>query len=200
MTTDLSEQERSSLLSLARLSLECAVRGAGLPRPDPQRSSPRLRQPGASFVTLTRSGELRGCIGALQATLPLEEDVIEHAAAAALEDFRFAPVQPAELAGIAIEVSVLSEPERLPYGSPAELLDSLHPKVDGVIVRSGLHRATFLPQVWEKVPDPEEFLGMLCEKAGLPAGAWRGGQLEVFTYRVECFHEEEPGGVSAPAA
>ncbi|OGO10526.1 MAG: hypothetical protein A2Y93_13600 [Chloroflexi bacterium RBG_13_68_17] len=194
MVPALSHEEKTTLLQLARQSLESAVQGGSLPAPDPQRSSPRLRRPGASFVTLTRHGALRGCIGALQASRALEEDVIEHAAAAGLEDFRFPPVQPNELADLRIEVSVLTDPQPLAYHTPDELLRSLRPNTDGVILMSGLHRATFLPQVWEKVPEAELFLDLLCEKAGLPQRAWRRGDLQVLTYQVESFDEGEAGG------
>ena len=187
----LSDDEKAFLLQLARKALESAAQGASLPSADPQRSTPRLRSHGASFVTLTCHGALRGCIGALQAYQPLEQDVIEHAAAAGLEDYRFPPVHPDEVPDIHIEVSVLTEPQPLPYDDPAALLSGLRPNIDGVILRSGLHRATFLPQVWEKVPDAMVFLDLLCEKAGLPQRAWRRGHLEVLTYQVESFHEGE---------
>ncbi len=173
MVPPLSDAEKRALLQLARQSLEAAARAGDPPVPDPQRSTPRLRRPGASFVTLTRQGALRGCIGALQAYQPLEQDVIEHAAAAGQEDYRFTPVQPDELEDIHIEVSVLTEPEPLAYQGADDLLNRLRPNIDGVILKSGLHRATFLPQVWEKVPEAALFLDLLCEKAGLPQRAWR---------------------------
>jgi len=196
MFPSLSDDEKSALLQLARTALESAVQGGGPPEPGPNCSTERLLRPGASFVTLTRHGSLRGCIGALQAHQPLAQDVIEHAAAAGLEDFRFPPVQPDELAVIEIEVSVLTDPQPLSYTTPGELLAGLRPNIDGVILKSGLHRATFLPQVWEKVPEAELFLDLLCEKAGLPQRAWRRGNLEVLTYQVESFHEGAAAGRS----
>ncbi|MBN1668286.1 MAG: AmmeMemoRadiSam system protein A [Anaerolineales bacterium] len=184
----LSPEERGVLLQLARQALEQGVLGQGLPEPPPGLPE-RLCQPGASFVTPTRRGQLRGCIGALEARLPLVEDVIEHARAAALQDYRFPPVHAGELAEIAIEISRLTDPQPLRYERPQELPARLRPGVDGVILRSGLRRATFLPQVWDKLPDPVEFLDHLCQKMGLPPDHWRFHKLEAFTYQVEEFHE-----------
>jgi AmmeMemoRadiSam system protein A len=191
MQSSLNDDEKRVLLRLARESLESAVHGKQLPQFDPASIPERLRLPGASFVTLTRRGALRGCIGALQAQMPLAEDVQQHAAAAALEDYRFPPVQPIELGQIEIEISVLTDPQPLVYEQPGDLLRLLRPEVDGVIVSSGFHRATFLPQVWEKVPEAEVFLDMLCEKAGLAPNAWRQSRLQVQTYQVQSFDERE---------
>jgi AmmeMemoRadiSam system protein A len=140
-------------------------------------------------VTLTSHGELRGCIGALEATQPLVEDVRIHAIAAALEDYRFPPVHPEELPFIKIEISRLTTPQPLDYRDPADLLSQLRPGVDGVVLRDGMRRATFLPQVWEKVPEADIFLGMLCRKMGAPTETWRKKKLTVLTYQVEEFHE-----------
>jgi len=120
--------------------------------------------------------------------------VREHAIAAALEDYRFPPVRPEELDRICIEVSVLSQPQPLEYTTPDELLSRLRPHVDGVILQDGLHRATFLPQVWEKIPDPADFLANLCYKMGAAPDLWRRKHLDVFTYQVEEFHEPEKVG------
>lgn len=188
----IANEEQQALLRIARQAVEAAAHGESLPTLDIAGCPARLRAPGASFVTLTRSGALRGCIGGLQATIPLALDVRDHALAAATEDYRFLPIQPDELAEIEIEVSILTEPRPLDYASPQELLARLRPGVDGVILSSGLRRATFLPQVWEKVPDAATFLSMLCEKAGLREDAWREGGLEVAIYQVESFHEAQP--------
>lgn len=191
MARELTEQERRIVLGLARQAMEQAVRGQRLMPLDLTTLPERLRQPAATFVTLTRRGALRGCIGGLHAEMPLAEDVRQHAVAAALDDYRFPPVQPDELPQLEIEVSILTDPQPLPYSSPEELVARLRPGIDGVILVSGFHRSTFLPQVWEKVPDAELFLSMLCEKAGLPAEAWRHGRVEIFTYQVGSFHEGE---------
>lgn len=189
MEDALTSQEKSLLLKLARQALEAGVRGEKLPALNLNEFSERLRRPGASFVTLTHQGMLRGCIGALQPRQPLLEDVREHAVAAALEDFRFPPVQPHELPGIAIEISRLTLPQDLAYNAPEDLVQRLCPHVDGVILISGWRRATFLPQVWEKLPDPETFLNHLCDKMGAPPDLWRRQKLTVQTYQVEEFHE-----------
>ena len=189
MDQPLTDSERKTLLHLARQALEYAVHGKELPLLDPAGLTPALQEEGASFVTLTERGELRVCIGALQPYQPLAEDVREHAIAAALQDYRFPPVRPDELAKIEIEVSRLTVPQPLDYTAPADLLDKLHPAVDGVILRDGLHRATFLPQVWEKIPDKAGFLDQLCTKMGASHDLWRRKHLEVLIYQVEEFHE-----------
>jgi AmmeMemoRadiSam system protein A len=151
--------------------------------------TPHLREEGASFVTLTVRGQLRGCIGALEPYQPLAEDVREHAVAAALEDPRFPPVSERELNGIQIEVSRLTRPIPLEYKDAGDLLSKLQPHVDGVILRDVFRRATFLPQVWEKISDPAEFLDNLCYKMGASPDLWRRKHLDVLTYRVEEFRE-----------
>lgn len=185
----LSEDERRLLLRLAREAIEAAVNDNPLPPLEVEKLPVRLREPGASFVTLTEEGDLRGCIGALEAYQPLVDDVREHAVSAAQEDFRFYPVRPGELPKIQIEISRLTKPEPLEYASPEELLSRLRPGVDGVILRDGLRRATFLPQVWEKLPDKAEFLSHLCAKMGAAENAWRKRHLTVQIYQVEEFHE-----------
>jgi len=189
MDEQLTPEEKQTLLRLARQALETGVRGEPLPPLDEASLTPALRLQGASFVTLTVHGNLRGCIGALEPYQPLVEDVREHAVAAALEDYRFPTVQASELAGIEIEVSRLTVPEPLEYTNADDLLARLRPGVDGVILRDTFHRATFLPQVWEKIPDPAEFLANLCYKMGAAPDTWRRKHLEVLVYQVEEFHE-----------
>jgi AmmeMemoRadiSam system protein A len=189
MNDALSDQEKQILLQLARRAIEHGVRGKKLPGLKKEDLTPVLLAPGASFVTLTIGDMLRGCIGTLDAYQSLAEDVREHAVAAALQDPRFAPVQEGELDGIHIEVSRLTAPHLLEYSSSDELLEKLRPHVDGVLLRQGHRRATFLPQVWEKIPDPVEFMNALCEKMGVRSGAWRDTKLQVYTYQVEEFHE-----------
>jgi AmmeMemoRadiSam system protein A len=189
MADTLSPAEKKQLLELARQALVQGVGGARLQPLDLNTLPPALQEPGATFVTLTRKGELRGCVGALEAYQPLAEDVREHAIAAGLEDYRFPPVQPDEIPRIMIEISRLTAPVPLEYDKPEDLLKLLRPGVDGVVLRDGMRRATFLPQVWEKLPDPHEFLGHLCNKMGVDANYWRYHKLQVYTYQVEEFHE-----------
>ncbi len=188
-TERLSEDERQLLLRIARDALERAVRGEALPELDLPSLPPALREAGASFVTLTVAGNLRGCIGTLEAYQPLALDVREHAIAAALEDPRFPPVRPAELSQIRVEVSRLTPPRRLAYKDADDLLSKLRPHVDGVVLREGFRRATFLPQVWDKIEDKAEFLDNLCYKMGVAPDLWRRKPLEVLIYQVEEFHE-----------
>jgi uncharacterized protein len=189
MTTHLTEAEKRTLLQLAREALERGVRGDMPPPLDQASLTPALQAEGSSFITLTENGELRGCIGVLEPYLPLAEDVREHAVAAALQDYRFPRVQPGQLPNIKIEISCLSVPQPLDYSSPEELLVKIRPGVDGVMLRDGPRKATFLPQVWEKIPDKAEFMDQLCAKMGLAHDLWRHKHLEVLVYQVEEFHE-----------
>jgi AmmeMemoRadiSam system protein A len=188
MTDQLTQGEQQVLLRLAREAMECGVRGKELP-PYKEPPTPRLLEDGASFVTLTINHELRGCIGALEAYQPLVDDVREHAISAALHDPRFPPVDESELSRIHIEVSRLSAPRLLEYTSGEDLLARLNPHVDGVILKDGYRRATFLPQVWDQIPDPSDFLSHLCVKMGARKNLWRDTKLEVYIYHVEEFHE-----------
>ena len=189
MTDQLTDGEKRILLRLAREAMEHAVRGKILPPLDVESLTPRLRENGATFVTLTVHGNLRGCIGAIEAYQPLVDDVREHAAAAALEDPRFRPVTENELSRIKLEVSRLTVPHPLEYSSGEELPTKLRPHVDGVILKDEFRRATFLPQVWEQIPDPEDFLDHLCAKMGARRDLWRKTKLQVYIYQVEEFHE-----------
>jgi AmmeMemoRadiSam system protein A len=189
MEDRLTPEEQQTLLRLARDALIHGVKRERLPPLDESSLTPRLLEPGASFVTLTLGGQLRGCIGALEPYQPLAEDVREHAVAAALEDPRFPPVSERELNGIEVEISRLTRPVPLEYKDPNDLLSKLRPHVDGIIMRDGFRRATFLPQVWEKIPDRAEFLDNLCYKMGASPDLWRKKHLEVLTYQVEEFRE-----------
>ncbi len=185
----LSASDRSYLLSLARQSIENCLGGTALPAIDKSNLSPLLNELGASFVTLTINGQLRGCVGALEPYQSLANDVREHAVAAAFEDYRFPPLQAMELGNIEIEISYLTRPKPLIYENPDELPHLLRPHIDGVVLHDGSRRATFLPQVWEKIPDPQDFLEELCMKMGAYPDLWRRKKLDVLTYQVEEFRE-----------
>ena len=189
MQDRLTDEEKKMLLRLARSSLEDGVRGKKPARIAATELSPRLMEPGASFATLTINGQLRGCIGALEPYQPLANDVQEHALAAALDDPRFPPVRTEELDQIRVEISRLTPPRPVQYSDADDLLSQLRSNIDGVILRDGMRRATFLPQVWEKIPDKESFLDNLCMKMGAAPNTWRKKHLEVLTYQVEEFHE-----------
>ncbi len=185
----LSEGDKSFLLSLARTTIYNYTNKLPLPKIDVNKLSPRMKEEGASFVTLTTLGYRRGCVGALEPYQSLVDDVMEHAIAAAYQDYRFPPLQPSELDHISIEISVLTKPKTLNYQDPGDLLQLLRPNIDGVVLRDGMRRATFLPQVWEKIPDKEQFLEELCMKMGASPDLWRRKKLDVLTYQVEEFHE-----------
>lgn len=135
-------------------------------------SAPWLAGHGACFVTLTQHGELRGCIGTLQAHRPLLEDVKANAVAAALHDPRFPSLRAVELDYTAVEISLLSPATSMTFGSEADALAQMNPGIDGIIFQYGHYRSTFLPQVWEQLPQPREFMAHLKHKAGLPATFW----------------------------
>lgn len=182
----LGAEDRRSLRELARDAIAHGLaHGAPLPV-DLATLSPALRARRASFVTLTETGVLRGCIGALEARLPLAEDVALHAYAAAFEDPRFPPLRPEEAPMIDIHISVLAPPEPLPATSEQEALAALRPGEDGLILEEDGRRATFLPSVWASLPRPADFLRQLKLKAGLPADYW-SPRLRLQRYRVEEF-------------
>jgi len=178
------------LLTIAKDAVSAAAHNYALPKLCLDNLPAALQEDGASFVTLTSNGQLRGCIGTLEASQPLALDVQEHAAAAATQDFRFPPVTPRELPSIHIEISRLTPLEPLEYHDAEELVRLLQPGRDGVVLRDGYHRATFLPQVWEDLPSPEDFLSHLCLKMGASPNLWRNKKLSVYTYQVEKFEEE----------
>jgi len=151
----------------------------------------RLQETQGVFVTLNMDGQLRGCIGTLTATESIVDGVTRNALNAALHDHRFTPVLPEEIDSIDIEVSVLTAPVPVEYTDGVDLLSKLRPGVDGVIIRQGAARATFLPQVWDQLSGPEEFLTHLCLKAGLAGEAWQISKVDVLIYQVQHFEEKK---------
>ena len=175
-------QARARLLvALARAAIASEF---GSPWPDLPRPA-WLEKQAATFVTLTRHEQLRGCIGSLEAHRSLYDDVTHNARAAAFGDPRFPPLSAEELPGTCIEISVLTAPQPLPFGEE-EALRHLRPGIDGVIFRSGGRCALFLPQVWEQLPEPHEFLAHLKRKAGLPANL-RAEDAQLSVFQVEKF-------------
>jgi AmmeMemoRadiSam system protein A len=157
--------------------------------PPALRNDPCFEASCGTFVTLKKNGDLRGCIGNLAPNGSVWDGIRQNALNAALHDPRFAPLQPEELDQITISVSILSEPEPLSYSDSADLLTKLKADHYGVILQKGTARATFLPQVWDQLPQPEEFLDHLCLKAGLARDAWRHTDLTIFTYQAQYFDE-----------
>lgn len=183
MTTDAGR----ILVPLARAAIG---RELGLALPAPADAA-WLRTPGAAFVTLfNKDGELRGCIGTLEAHRPLVDDVMANAVAAAFRDPRFKPLGHDEFAAIDIEVSLLSAMEILHFDDEAGALTQLRPEIDGVVLQFGRHRSTFLPQVWEQFPDRAEFIAHLKYKAGLPPDFW-SNEMKLSCYTVSKWREAD---------
>lgn len=192
-TSALTPDQGRTLLALARQTLsERFKRGAAISRKaelEKRLQNDALQARCGTFVTLKIGKQLRGCIGTLVSDESLVEGVRSNAINAAFNDPRFRPLSLQELDRISIEVSVLTEPQPLVYSDPEELIAKLRPRIDGVTIRKGMACATFLPQVWEQLPDPEAFLTQLCLKACMPADTWRKGDLEVETYQAQYFEE-----------
>lgn len=177
--------EQYQLLTTARATLEAVTQGIALPSLNLHDFSSALQAERACFVTLTyaHSGELRGCTGTLVARSPLIWEVAYTTRQTALNDPRFYPVTPDEVSHLHIEISILTPMQPLPYTTPADLMAKLRPSVDGVTLQLNDHRATFLPQVWDRVPDPATFLSMLCDKMGVAPDTWQHIPLQVSTYQ-----------------
>jgi len=178
------DEAGGALIALARSAIESSLFEPKEIRFD----LPWLQQYGATFVTLTKDGQLRGCIGSLEASRPLGTDVAENALGAAFRDPRFPRLAADEWPRCQVEVSMLCAPKRMEFADEADLLAQLEPGVDGVILECDGRRSTFLPQVWESLPDKRAFMAELVKKAGLPADT-RLGRCKVSRYRVAKFHE-----------
>ncbi|QPK64948.1 AmmeMemoRadiSam system protein A [Methylomonas sp. LL1] len=182
----LNDSQKNQLLELAQASILHGLE-TGEPLPiDPQDYAAELTVNRATFVTLERRGQLRGCIGMLEAVRPLVRDIAENAFAAAFRDPRFPPLTIAELADLELHISILSPAEAVHFKSEQDLIEQLKPGIDGLILREGYRRGTFLPSVWEQLPDASQFLRHLKQKAGLPADYW-SDSLEIFRYSTEMF-------------
>jgi len=148
-----------------------------------------FKSPCGTFVTLKINERLRGCIGNLASDTPLASGVRRNVINAAFHDPRFSPLNTSELDRVEIEISILSEPQPLKCRDGDDLINKLRPHIDGVIIRKDHSSATFLPQVWEQLPQPQDFLAHLCMKAGLQADSWQNPELEVSIYQVQYFEE-----------
>jgi len=188
----ISAEQGGQLLRFARCTLEAEFGRRKREEPELP-DDPVFQEHRGVFVSLLKHGQLRGCIGSLIGIEPLADAVRRHTVSAAFHDRRFPMLSADELPDLRIEISVLTAPQHLAYADGEELLCKLRPRIDGVIIKmpQGMG-ATFLPQVWHELPDPEVFLEQLCRKAGLPGSAWRSGGLTVQTYQAVRFAEEEP--------
>lgn len=188
-----SELQKKILLRLARQTIEKELgQQATNPVTEKELDDPKLHRHHGVFITLHLEGMLRGCIGSLLGLEPLVAGVRRNAINAALRDNRFPLLTVNELSEIIIEISVLTPPQYLEYTESTDLISRLQPGVDGVILKvPGGAGATFLPQVWEQLPEPEIFLRHLCIKAGIPADSWQLEELTIQTYQAYHFDEQE---------
>lgn len=201
------EKTRKYLLKLARRSIKNGLNSAG--RNEFQKVSVDFgnipddaRIERGVFVTLTKNGKLRGCIGNINPEDSVYKSVARNAVQAAFLDTRFPKVVAIEMEDISIGISILTEPKKLDFAGGEDLLDKISKVRPGVVLGQGWNRATYLPQVWEEITDPCKFLSSLCAKAGLPQNCWNNcdGELSILTYSVVKFSEgdfaaDEKGGI-----
>lgn len=189
----ISDRDKEYLINLARQTLYWYLKDATIPTPDKDNLSDSIKQKRGCFVTLyKRNWGLRGCVGIFGEKNPLYENIINRAIAAAIHDKRFPKVTYDELKDIKIEITVLTKPKELHFSSYEDLLSKLRPLKDGVILTTRYGQSTYIPQVWKKIPDKEEFLSTLCQKHGAPRDTWKSENrnIQVFTYQAIYFGEE----------
>ena len=189
MPQNYTSSDRKFLLALARKTLVTYFQRNEVLEMAKSEVPAKLLENRGVFVTLTKKGKLRGCIGYLEPVAPIYRSVMENTLNAALEDPRFDPVKAEELDELNIEISILTLPEELKVSGPEEYLSKLRPLIDGVILKNGRSSATYLPQVWEEIKEPKEFLGSLCFKAGLEYECWRLPNTKIMIYQAEVFKE-----------
>ena len=185
--SELTDEDRKSLLRLARTAIEAEIKvGSKIQRPD---ITSGLKEKKGCFVTLHKDGILRGCIGTIEPMQTLIFNVEENALNAAFHDPRFPAVVIDELPTIDIEISVLTVPKKLDFKDGEDLIKKLKPKIHGVILSQGWQSATFLPQVWEQLPESKDFLNHLCQKGGMGRECWKDRKTTVKVYMAEYFSE-----------
>ena len=192
MTEKVSKEDGTLLLKIARENIlgKFGKENEMLGSLKTNVSSLVLKEKRGIFVTLHKKGDLRGCIGNIDPTKPILQGVMDNARQAAFNDSRFSPLSYEELKDTLIEVSILTRPEKLDYTDAKDLIAKLQPGIDGVIIKKQYKSATFLPQVWEQLKDPEIFLSHLCHKAGLPRDEWKSCDLNVLVYQVQSFQDK----------
>lgn len=195
----LTDQQKQSLLQVAATFTALSANNQQMQQIFLGGVMPRLQSPGASFVTLTKAGQLRGCLGTLQAYRPLISDVAAQAFQTARSDPRFPQVQRSEIPSLVLEVAVLSAPEQISFSDEADLVSQLKPGEDGLILQDEGNSGTFLPKVWESIPEPDAFLKQLKQKAGLPMDHW-SETLRVMRYRTDAFSGDLPNLLKAAQA
>jgi len=190
----LTDDQGRRLVNIARRTIEARLGILAEPDkvvPDRDLADPIYQEKRGTFVTLKIRGQLRGCMGCLTPTETILQGIQRNAINAAFNDPRFPQLTSEELEQAEIDISILTNPQKLAYQGGTELLQKLRPKIDGLIIAKGMARATFLPQVWDQLPNPEDFLAHLCRKAGLHPDEWRAGELDVSTYQVQYFNESD---------
>ncbi|MBW2975983.1 AmmeMemoRadiSam system protein B [Candidatus Woesearchaeota archaeon] len=187
----LTKEEQKFLLKLARDTLESYLKTGKKPDIGKTKLTPALKQVQGCFTTLNKNHDLRGCIGHILPQEELYKCVMDNAISAALHDPRFEPVKYDELKDIKIEISALTVPKKLSFSSGEDLKKKLRPMVDGVVLKQGWRQSTYLPQVWEQLPDKEEFLSSLCTKGGMKPDCWEDTKTEVQTYQAFVFEEDK---------
>jgi len=184
------------LLAMARNTIAAGVSGdvpapmCNEPSPASEAEARLLDKKMGVFVTLHHRGELRGCIGTLKPVSSLAKEVVENARHAAFHDPRFPPLTQKEFSEITMDISVLTSPSAMDYTGPEDLKKKLKPGIHGVILEKNGAKATFLPQVWDQLPEPDIFLEHLCRKAGLSSHAWKDSDIVIQTYTAHSFKEE----------
>ncbi len=188
----LSNKDRQTLLHVAKQAIEVGLQNGGRKKlsVNPEDFDETLQQNRATFVTLEIDGELRGCIGTLEAHQPLVCDVAHNAHLAAFSDPRFFPVSEKEYPRLDIHISILSPAKPMQFDSEDDLIAQLQPGIDGLILQDGINKGTFLPSVWESLTDARQFLAHLKRKAGLPVDYW-SDSLQVYRYTTESFGEQD---------
>lgn len=184
ITDKLTAKQKDNLLKVAREAIQYGFTHKRPPKIELKKYSPQLQAEAATFVTLKLVNQLRGCIGTLEAYQPLAQDVADHAYSAAFTDPRFPPLEQDEEPQLHISISILSKPEQIPFETEQELIEQLKPGLDGLIMQYGQHKGTFLPSVWKELPEKQEFLGHLKQKAGLPSDFW-SKDIRVSRYHTE---------------
>lgn len=189
----ISDEQGQRLINVARRTIAArlgTIDAADKVVSDDVLADQAFREMRGTFVTLKIKGQLRGCMGCLTPSESILEGIQRNAINSAFNDPRFPQLTPEELDQADIDISILTNPQELEYSDSNDLIEKLRPDIDGVIIKKGVARATFLPQVWEQLPRPEEFLAHLCRKAGLAPDEWAKGVLDVSIYQVQYFHEK----------
>ncbi|MDD5760596.1 MAG: AmmeMemoRadiSam system protein A [Candidatus Pacebacteria bacterium] len=186
----MNQKNKEYLLQLSRRTLEKYFQNKEILMIEEDELENSLKERKGVFVTLWKNQSLRGCIGSLEETKPIFEGVVENTLASALYDPRFPPLSKEELKDVKIEISIIEPLKKLPdFKKEEDLLNYLEKNKPGLLIKKGAFQATFLPQVWEELKDPELFLSRLCQKAGLAPDEWKNKDLKMYEYEADVFKE-----------